>query len=192
MKWVSVILSLLALVFLAACGTVEKPETTKVERDKDRPSDQIGEPRIVIGKRSLQCVPFARANSQIKIRGDAHTWWRTAAGRYQRGSRPKPGAVIVLKKTKRLRYGHVAVVKKVISSRRIIVSHANWLNRGRLHLDTPAVDVSKNNDWSRVRFWYVPGNVLGRRHYPAHGFILPPQHLSDLSPVPLRRTRTIN
>ena len=43
-----------------------------------------------------QCVTFARAHSGVEIRGNAHTWWDQAAGRYVRSSRPEVGAVLVV------------------------------------------------------------------------------------------------
>ena len=127
--------------------------------------------KIVPTRRPLQCVPYARKISGIQIRGDAWTWWNAAKGRYQRGHTPELGAVLVMNKTRRLRLGHVAVVKEVVNSRVIIVDQANWLNRGRIHLDTAVVDVSRNNDWSAVRVWYTPGGRLGSRTYSVHGFI---------------------
>ena len=39
----------------------------------------------------LQCVPYARALTGVEIRGDAHTWWGQADGRYQRGTAPTFG-----------------------------------------------------------------------------------------------------
>ncbi len=130
-------------------------------------------PAIHRGKRSLQCVPYAREASNIGIRGDAWTWWRSAKGRYERGHRPKIGSVLVLSKTKRLRYGHLAVVAEVLNAREILVHQANWLNRGRIHRYTPVIDVSPNNDWSSVRVWYTPGQKYGKRAYKVSGFIYP-------------------
>ncbi len=132
-------------------------------------------PRIVTPSRRLQCVPYARNLSGIEIRGDAWTWWHKAAGQYERSERPEIGSVLVLRRTHRNRYGHIAVVTQIIDDREILVSHANWLNRGRIHIDTPVRDVSRNNDWSRVRVWYTPGHYLGRTIYPADGFVLPRQ-----------------
>src|SRR5690242_12471674 len=60
----------------------------------------------------LQCVPYARQVSGIDIRGDAWTWWYAAAGRYERGSVPEPGAVLVMEATPAMRLGHVAVVEQ--------------------------------------------------------------------------------
>jgi hypothetical protein len=121
----------------------------------------------------LQCVPFARERSGLPIRGDAWTWWPAAEGHFLRTNRPSAGSVLVLRRTKKLRYGHLAVVTRVINSRQVIADHANWLNRGMIHRNTPVIDVSPANDWSMVRVWYVPGNTLGARAYPAHGFIHP-------------------
>ncbi len=135
-------------------------------------SARATQPRIVTPARRLQCVPFARELSHLNIRGDAWTWWAQAKGRYQRGDKPAVGAVLVLKRKGRSR-GHLAVVTQVVSDREIIASHANWLNRGQIHMNTPIHDVSRNNDWSAVKIWYTPGNVLGRSAYPAYGFIYP-------------------
>jgi len=140
----------------------------------------VTQPRIVTPPRRMQCVPYARAQSGIAIRGDAWTWWDRAAGSYVRSAQPAVGAVIVFSRTGRNRYGHLAVVTEIVNDREIIARHANWLNKGRIHLDTPIHDVSRDNDWSSVRVWYTPGNVLGRRNYPVSGFILPPpQQASD-------------
>ena len=46
------------------------------------------------GHKPLQCVPYAREHSAIKIYGDAYTWWDQAAGKYPRGPLPEPGTVI--------------------------------------------------------------------------------------------------
>ncbi|MEO3428553.1 CHAP domain-containing protein [Pelagibius sp. CAU 1746] len=130
-------------------------------------------PAIVAAKRPLQCVPYARELSSIALRGNAWTWWQKAEGRYERGSAPQVGSVLVLSKSRRLRLGHLAYVAEVVSSREIIVHQANWLNRGQIHRYTPVRDVSKNNDWSLVRVWYTPGQQMGSGHYPAYGFIYP-------------------
>lgn len=129
-------------------------------------------PRIVSASRRLQCVPYAREQSGIQIHGDAWTWWGTADGRYQRGQQPEIGSLLVLRRRGRSR-GHLAVVTKIIDDRTLVLRHANWLNRGQIHLDTPVKDVSAGNDWSAVRVWYTPGGVYGASTYPAYGFIYP-------------------
>lgn len=130
-------------------------------------------PRIAKGSPGLQCVPYARAQSGIPIHGDAWTWWHKARGRYERSDRPTVGSILVVSRTSKNRYGHLAVVTRIVNDREIIVNHANWLNKGRIHLDTPVRDVSPGNDWSAVRFWYTPANVLGKSTYPVSGFIHP-------------------
>ncbi len=129
--------------------------------------------RILVPPRPLQCVPYAREVSGIDIRGDAWTWWRSAKGHYRTGQQPQVGAVLALKRSKRLRAGHLAVVTGVLNSREILVDQANWLNQGQIHISTPVRDVSANNDWSAVRVWYIPGDIYGVRSYAAHGFIYP-------------------
>lgn len=131
------------------------------------------EPRIVPAALPLQCVPFARDVSGIALRGNAWTWWDKAEGRYERALRPVVGSIMVLSRTKRNPLGHLAVVTEILGDREIVVSHANWLNRGQIHLDTPVVDVSPGNDWSLIRSWYIPGQTMGLNVYPVSGFILP-------------------
>ena len=128
--------------------------------------------RIIPPAKPLQCVPYARQVSDIKIRGDARTWWRRAEGRYARSGRPMVGAVLALR-PKGASRGHVAVVTHILGAREIVVEHANWLNRGRIHKDTPVRDVSPAGDWSAVRVWYTPGQRYGARTYRTYGFILP-------------------
>ncbi|WWT16789.1 CHAP domain-containing protein [Pararoseomonas sp. SCSIO 73927] len=122
------------------------------------------------------CVPYARARSGIELRGDGWQWWDAAVGRYDRSQRPRPGSVLVLQRTSRLRDGHVAVVARVMGPREIRVDHANWASgglKGRVARDQAVIDVSERNDWSAVRVWYPPANVVGNTVFPAYGFILP-------------------
>jgi hypothetical protein len=122
------------------------------------------------------CVPYARARSGIELRGDGWQWWEAAAGRYDRNQRPRPGAVLVLQRTSRLRDGHVAVVARVMGPREIRVDHANWASgglKGRVARDQLVVDVSAANDWSAVRVWYPPAAVVGNTVFPAYGFVHP-------------------
>lgn len=130
-------------------------------------------PKIVTPRRPLQCVPYARMVSGIALRGDARTWWESAAGRFRRGQDPEPGAVLVLKGSSKTPRGHVGVVTKVINEREILIDHANWLNNRKIHLATPVIDVSPENDWSAIRVWYTPGAQYGANVYPTDGFIYP-------------------
>lgn len=132
-----------------------------------------------------QCVPYVRQVSGFDIRGDAWTWWSAAAGRYDRGSRPAPGAVLVLRQTDKLRYGHVAVVRQILGPREIVVDHANWgwdaATRGRINAGMRVKDVSPGNDWSQTHFWYDPSDSYGITTYPAYGFIYPARPGAALS-----------
>lgn len=123
----------------------------------------------------LQCVPFARAESGVDIRGNAKTWWAQAADQYERGDEPREGAVMAFAGTRGMPMGHVAVVKKVVSDREIRIDHANWSpingRRGQIERDVRVVDVSDAGDWSMVRVWYAPIGDLGLRANPVQGFI---------------------
>src|SRR5690606_21062136 len=100
----------------------------------------------------LQCVPYARQVSGIRLYGDAHSWWNQAEGRYARGSRPRIGAVMAFQPHGKSRFGHVAAVSRIIDSRTVLIRHANWSpidgRRGQIEDDVAAVDVSPDNDWS--------------------------------------------
>jgi surface antigen len=123
----------------------------------------------------LECVPFARQLTGVRIYGDAHTWWDQAEGRYARGSAPKVGAVMAFRPHGNSRLGHVAAVTRIVDSRTVLISHANWSpidgRRGQIERDVEAVDVSPNNDWSLVRVWFAPIQALGATAWPLAGFI---------------------
>ncbi len=122
-----------------------------------------------------QCVPFARLISGVQIFGDAWTWWRQAAGRYETGFTPRSGAVLCFKPTARMRLGHVAVVSQVLTDRVVQITHANWSpiggSRGQVEKDVTVIDVSAQGDWSEVKVWYDPNRDLGGSTYATHGFI---------------------
>ena len=125
----------------------------------------------------LQCVPFARDLSGIKLYGDAHSWWDQAEGIYQRGKIPVEGSVLSLPGYGAMRLGHVAVVRQIVDDRTILISHANWSpidgRRGQIERRVTAKDVSDANDWSLVRIWYAPIGDLGTTAFPVNGFIYP-------------------
>ena len=125
----------------------------------------------------LQCVPYARQVTGISIYGDAWTWWGQADGRYARGNKPKPGAVLAFKPHGAMKLGHVAAVRKIIDSRTLLISHANWSTidgmRGHVEENVKVVDTSTSNDWSQVRVHFAALGDLGTTHYPVHGFIYP-------------------
>jgi surface antigen len=121
----------------------------------------------------LQCVPYAREESGVELRGNASTWWAQARGMYVRTKTPDSGNVMVMRGYRNPGRGHVAVVRQVLSDRSIIVDHANWLNSGEVTLNVPIVDVSPRNDWSQVRVWHIPTQSWGVRVYNVQGFIEP-------------------
>ena len=132
----------------------------------------------------LQCVPYARQVSGIRIFGDAHTWWDQAAGHYARGTRPKVGAVMSFRPYGNMRLGHVAAVSRVLDSRTVLLRHANWSlidgRRGQIEDGVRAIDVSDANDWSEVRVWFAPIQGLGTTHWPLNGFIYPDRGVDRL------------
>jgi hypothetical protein len=119
----------------------------------------------------LQCAPYAREVSGVALHGNAGTWWGQADGVYRRGHEPTPGAVLAFKSTGAMRYGHVAVVSKVLDSRHVLLNHANWTGHGDIQRAALAVDVSEAGDWSAVRVWHSGTGSLGLRSNPTYGFI---------------------
>jgi surface antigen len=123
------------------------------------------------GNKPLQCVPYARAHSDVKLYGDAYTWWDKAEGKYPREAVPEPGAVMVLNNYAGPDRAHVAVVRRLISTREIRVDHANWLDDGSIYVNDPVEDVSESNDWSLVRVFNLKTAAWGGKVYPVQGFI---------------------
>ncbi|MDE2583397.1 MAG: CHAP domain-containing protein [Rhodospirillales bacterium] len=117
----------------------------------------------------MSCVPFARADSGIKLSGDAYLWWRHAAGVYARGDMPVPGSVLAFRANTRMHLGHVAVVSRVVNRREVEVDQANWGNGGEITHAVPVIDVSENNDWTDVRVALGDGRFGSV--YPTYGFI---------------------
>jgi surface antigen len=148
---------LLGLLALTACGS-------RVPESGPRIGDYVGGPVPV------ECAPFARALSGVRLSGEAADWWWQAEGRYGRSRLPEVGSVLVLQRSGRLPSGHVAVVSRVLSGREILVTQANWVHH-RVTQDQPVVDVSARGDWSLVRIWWPPAGQMGVADYPASGFI---------------------
>lgn len=133
------------------------------------PGSGAGSGRLSSGV--LQCVPYARNVTGIRIFGDAHTWWGQAAGKYPRGYTPRVGAVMAIRPHGNSRLGHVAAVSRVVDDRTVLLRHANWSSPGQIENNVRAVDVSSDNDWSEVRIWHGPSQKLGARRWPLYGFI---------------------
>jgi len=119
----------------------------------------------------LFCVEYARMRSGLAVFGDAKHWWERARNTYARLSHPVEEAVMVFSGSKRLKRGHVAVVTNIVSPRQVIVDQANWQNHGEIDHATPVLDVSADNDWSRVRVWDMRSGQFGTHVYAISGFI---------------------
>ena len=132
----------------------------------------VGSPAAKADEPYWQCVTFARMLSGIQIFGDAWTWWNQAVNRFRTGKAPETGSVLVFQPHGRMTRGHVAVVSDILTDRVIRVTHANWGgSRGRVEENVTVVDVSSDNDWSRVKVWYNPIRDLGTTVYPTYGFV---------------------
>ena len=164
--------ALLALVAIA--GPVGARSTIDIDDNAGGGATIPGRPAIHFPP-YLQCVPYARAASGITIFGDAHTWWGQAAGKYARGHEPRVGAVMAFTRHGNSRLGHVAAVSRIVDSRTLLISHANWSpingRRGQIERNVRAIDVSPKNDWSQVRVWFAPIKALGGSTWPITGFI---------------------
>ena len=175
---------------LAGCASdpavyEDYPAAPGLARETPEPAPQSG---------PLQCVPYARAHSAVKLYGDAWTWWGKASGKFSRASTPETGSVLVLTNYAGPERGHVAVVRRLVSGREIRIDHANWLGDGAIYLDDPVADVSADNDWSQIRVWNIRAGGWGSRIYPVQGFIGPgganvpdgrqaPRTDADLGPI---------
>lgn len=172
----------LALVAALGLGLAACASENDLDSAEPQPNVKVGE--IARPDHPLQCVPYARQHSGVAIYGDASTWWNKAAGRFERSTTPKAGAVMVLWGYAGPNRAHVAVVRQLVSTREIKVDHANWLDDGQIYLDDPVQDVSYNNDWSQVRIWNIRAGVWGSRTYTVKGFIGPgPDGDAPKSPV---------
>lgn len=134
-------------------------------------TDEPRTPSVEWPLKRLYCVQYARLRSGLAIFGDAKTWWAKAKNLYEEFAAPAVDAVMVFSSSKRIRRGHVAVVTEIVSPRQIIVDHANWQNHGEIDRNMPVLDVSTNNDWTRVRVWDVNNNQWGAHIYKISGFI---------------------
>lgn len=190
-------------LFIGACMVAVTPAaaSSAIDRIVTDTNDVGGSAAIRRAGNSgiLQCVPFARQLSGIQIYGDAHTWWKQAQGKYARGHVPHVGAVMAVRPHANSKLGHVASVSRIVDSRTILISHANWSYPGQIERNVTALDVSPENDWSEVRIWYAPNQSLGTTHWPVAGFIynakpgaikdLGADRLDQIAPAPVAESR---
>jgi hypothetical protein len=165
MRGLAIVAAMVLGLGLSACASDPDYGALPAETGRNIAGDSGGKP--------LQCVPYARLHSQVKLYGDAYTWWDQAAGKFARGESPAPGSVLVLAGYAGPTRAHVAVVRAVVSPREIRIDHANWLDDGAIYVNDPVVDVSPDNDWSKVRVWNIRDGNWGTRVYPVRGFIGP-------------------
>jgi surface antigen len=161
-------------LLLSGCASHHADDYAAASPPAPVPLAAAGSPRempSLPGQRPLQCVPYAREHSQVKLYGDAWTWWDQAAGKYERGLSPASGSVMVLHNYAGPKHGHLAVVRRIVSAREIRIDHANWLNDGSIYVNNPVVDVSAANDWSQVRVFNIQTGAWGGKTYPVKGFI---------------------
>ena len=144
----------------------------------------------------VNCVQFVKKASAVALHGNAYEWWDAAAGRYERGQAPAPGAVMVFSKTRHLPFGHVALVERQLDERTVIIDHANWSRiggrRGHVERSVRVVDVSERNDWSKVRVWYAGLSNVGDTVYSLRGFVYPDSPPPASKPVRARSGSTGN
>jgi surface antigen len=117
------------------------------------------------------CALYVRAETGVALYGAAGGWWDEAAGLYQRGQAPAPGAILVFKRSRHMHSGHVALVAKVVGPQEILVDQANW-PRGGVTYDVPVVDTSPNHNWTSVAVMEAHSGQFGRDN-PSYGFVYP-------------------
>jgi surface antigen len=132
---------------------------------------EIGTPSVEWPLKHLYCVEYARLRSGLAVFGDAKLWWARAKNLYEEFAEPAVDTVMVFSGSRRIRKGHVAVVTKIVNPREVIVDQANWQNHGEIDHNTPVLDVSAKNDWSKVRVWDIDSSRWGARVYKLSGFI---------------------
>jgi hypothetical protein len=148
-----------------APGDRAAPQTTLPTIDADMT------PAIETPLHHFYCVEYARLRSGLEIFGDAKLWWARAKNVYQEFEEPAADSVMVFAGSRRIARGHVAVVTEIVSPREIRVDQANWQNHGEIDRNTPVLDVSAGNDWSKVRVWDMRSGQYGGHVYAIKGFI---------------------
>jgi hypothetical protein len=132
-------------------------------------------------------VAYVKSVTGIAIPGEAWSWWDGSNGRYARGHRPLPSAVLVFRQQQKLPAGHLAIVTRLLSPRELRISHADWAStwatRGRITGNVPVLDVSRANDWTRVRLWYASSGTVDSV-YDTYGFVYGGPPPADEPPVP--------
>lgn len=120
---------------------------------------------------SVQCAPYAREHSAVNLRGAAASWWGEAQGQYNRTSSPCGGCAGVSI------YRQAAIGPCFCGQTGAkfppCAGGSRKLGAGEVTHRAPVVDVSPNNNWTRVRVWWSPIHAMGKTVYPVYGFIEP-------------------
>jgi len=140
-----------------------------------RPMHRRGRTAAAAGSGGISCVPYARAVTGMAVFGNGGDWWANAAGLYERDQRPEPGSVMAFQASAGMSRGHVAVVRRVLGPRDVLIDHANWggpgIRRGSVMHDVAVIDVSERNNWTAVRVQVGYDAGLFGRTYATYGFI---------------------
>lgn len=176
-----------------------KPVVTKtaaVQPTNKNPQFKSSKSTVAQRSYGISCVPYARSVTGMGIKGNAKDWWNNASGTYARGQLPESGAVMSFQGTRSMSLGHVAVVTRVLDNRTVEIDHANWrgpgASKGGVFKNIPVVDVSANNDWSRVRVGLGHSGDYGNTVYPTNGFIYDrPDNGSMLASAATRQITTV-
>lgn len=126
--------------------------------------------------RWIWCTDYVAAELGIGLYGDAKTWWDdstfTSTG-YTKSSTPVVGSIVVFNSWDSNPYGHVGVVRQIVSSSEILIDHSNWHWDGSI---LQGVGVKKySGSWTQVKVKYNPGDsTYPSTPYPVRGFLVPP------------------
>lgn len=126
--------------------------------------------------RWIWCTDYVASELGIGLFGDAKTWWNdsrfTSTG-YTKSSTPTVGAIIVFNSWTGNPYGHVGIVRSILSSSEILIDHSNWHWDGNPQTGVGVKQAS--GSWSQVKVKFNPGDAnYGGTAYPVQGFLVPP------------------
>lgn len=132
---------------------------------------------------AIQCVDYIKEkHPQYKgMTGNAKTWW-TQTDKVTQQQTPSVGSVLVFPGPN-VAYGHVAYVTKLVSSKEILVNHANW-NRdtgkadGTIWTNVRVQDVSEKGNWTKVKIEYGNKGAFGSTPFATYGFVVPKSQLT--------------
>lgn len=140
----------------------------------------------VFAARFLQCTEYvAEQLGFMNNRGNAEAWWTNpgfTTNGYTKTSTPQVGAIIVFDdwdyvdsngKRRKNPYGHVGIVRQIVSGSEIKIDHANWKWDGNVQTGVGVKQAA--GSWNSVKVKYNPGDEnYGASVYPVQGFLIPP------------------